>query len=43
MRIPHYGYYIVLMVIPLIYMFYREKISNLFEKIKNYYKYEVNG
>jgi hypothetical protein len=37
-RIPHYGFYIVLMVIPLIYMFYREKLGNFFEKIKEFYE-----
>lgn len=38
LRIPHYGFYIALMLAAIIYLFYREKIETLFEKIKNYYR-----
>lgn len=38
LRIPHFGFYIALIIATMIYLFYREKIETLLEKIKNYYR-----
>lgn len=38
LRLLYFGYYIVMILVPLIYIFYREKIMYLFEKLKSYYQ-----